>query len=100
MSIPPLPRSHGRSPNINVAFRRLNDSYQGCQRFLHGGRGDLARILHHANVIVDDIFPILHAMEKVASDENIPLTWLEEVASKFANLLLELVEAEADAKGE
>ena len=99
--IPPLPATdQAWPPSIHHAAKILGDIYNTASNVLASGNYDLHRIQYHHNTIIDDALSLLLEVEKSSSNDGEQLDlWLQACVQIFAELLVQLAEAEEQISG-
>lgn len=91
MSLSSLPESISPwSPNIRNAYRELSSNYTTIFGYLETGSVELHRLKQYCAILMTTVFPLLLLLEKSAEEENLPLSWLEDTANKFVELMTRL----------
>lgn len=101
-AIPPIPpREDGLSwdPNILVACERVISVYSRARNMLEQADLDPLRIKVHIDTLVDDVQPIISALDQVSTEAGIPYDWLLACAEAVAMLGQRLGQAFENAQG-
>ncbi|KAG9220219.1 hypothetical protein CCMSSC00406_0009540 [Pleurotus cornucopiae] len=104
MPFPPLPlHDTPWPPIIYEAFQSLKDRYDRAASTLARSAVDVPRILFHKQVIEDEVVTLFNALEGQIQGEDVPdnlRAWLQQAINSFANLLVQVYEAEASGTGQ
>lgn len=104
MPFPPLPlHDMPWPPIIYEAFQSLEDRYDRAASTLARSALDVPRILFHKQVIEDEVVTLFDALEGQIQGEDVPddlRVWLGQAINSFADLLVQVYEAEASGTGQ
>ncbi|KAL4261185.1 hypothetical protein AB1N83_010317 [Pleurotus pulmonarius] len=104
MPFPPLPLHDAPwPPIIYEAFQSLKDRYDRAASTLARSALDVPRILFHKQVIEDEVVALFNALEGQIQGEDVPdnlRAWFRQAINSFANLLVQVYEAEASGTGQ
>lgn len=96
MSFPALP-NHTSVPwpaQILQAYKTIHDLFYQANQALQS-KGDPTQLHYHRNAI-----PILHVLEALTHQSDLPLYWVAECAAHFGILLQQLEDAQQRAMGQ
>lgn len=94
---PPLPNSQ-LSPQTHAAYHWIHDIHRHAVNILVREDPDPLRLSYHLQRVMDDILPILRALENDL-DEELPKAWLHSCTDATAKLVVGLASAIAGAEG-
>ena len=88
MPLPALPPRKGPwVASIIHACHILNGLLETTSHMLNSGNYDRHCIEHHTSMIIEDVFPLIVALDDAAGDDKVPSNWLKSVAEMFVELV-------------
>ncbi|KAG6819028.1 hypothetical protein H0H93_016122 [Arthromyces matolae] len=85
------------SPAIYQAYEILGNSYNHASQILLQ-EAEASRLKYHAETMTSDLVPILLSLEQSATDEGLPLAWVQEIATTIGTTIAELFSAYTSAQ--
>ncbi|KAI6154249.1 hypothetical protein BKA82DRAFT_35076 [Pisolithus tinctorius] len=104
MVLPNLPTSNTAPSTtwpaqVLQAADKLAQIYDRAKRALQA-QSEVLQLQYHSGQIDHEAIPILHALENMANQGEVPLEWVLECAARFGILLQELESAQQAATGQ